>query len=101
MVAQQLQSHLQGHAFEARVYAESPAKGFMPSPGKIASWRVPTGSVAFSHKGDVRVDSGVQQGDQVLPCSALILRQIMTDPAHASCPRQHHSTLGCQGKLRA
>jgi hypothetical protein len=56
---------LQGHAFEARVYAESPTKSFMPSPGTIASWRVPPGSVAFTHAGDVRVDSGVQQGDQV------------------------------------
>ena len=68
---QQLRTRLQGHAFEARVYAESPAKGFMPSPGTIASWRAPPGSVAFSHAGDVRVDSGVQQGDQVLPCSIL------------------------------
>ena len=75
MVAQQLQSRLQGHAFEARVYAESPAKGFMPSPGTIASWRAPAGSVAFSHTGDVRVDSGVQQGDQVLPCSGLLYGQ--------------------------
>ena len=56
---------LQGHAFEARVYAENPTKGFMPSPGTIASWRVPPGSVAFTHAGEVRVDSGVQQGDQV------------------------------------
>ena len=68
MNAQELQSHLQGHSFEARVYAESPARGFMPSPGTIASWRPPPGSVAFSHMGDVRVDSGVRQGDQVLPC---------------------------------
>ena len=78
MVAQCLRSRLQGHAFEARVYAESPAKGFMPSPGTIASWRAPLGSVAFSHMGDVRVDSGVQQGDQVLPCSGAVLRQTMT-----------------------
>jgi biotin carboxylase len=56
---------VQGHAFEARVYAENPAKGFMPSPGTIASWRVPPGSVVFTHAGEVRVDSGVQQGDQV------------------------------------
>ncbi len=48
------------------MYAENPSKGFMPSPGSIASWRIPPGSVAFTHHGDVRVDSGVQQGDQVL-----------------------------------
>ena len=37
----------------------------MPSTGSIASWRVPPGSVAFTHTGNVRIDSGVQQGDQV------------------------------------
>ena len=47
------------------MYAENPSKGFMPSPGSIASWRIPPGAVAFTHHGDVRVDSGVQQGDQV------------------------------------
>ena len=45
------------------------------SPGTIASWRAPAGFVAFSHTGDVRVDSGVQQGDQVLPCSGLLYGQ--------------------------
>ena len=32
---------LKGHAIEARVYAENPAKNFMPSVGRISTWRMP------------------------------------------------------------
>jgi acetyl-CoA carboxylase biotin carboxylase subunit/3-methylcrotonyl-CoA carboxylase alpha subunit len=50
-----------GHAIEARVYAEDPAKGFMPQPGKLERLAWPKG-----HAG-VRIDSGVEQGGEVTP----------------------------------
>ena len=49
----------QGHAIECRVYAENPAKNFMPSPGKLEvfDWsKVEPG---------VRIDSGCRAGDEV------------------------------------
>lgn len=49
-----------GHVLEARIYAEDPAKGFLPSVGRLALWLEPTGP-------GVRVDSGVEQGSEISP----------------------------------
>ncbi len=49
---------LSGHAVEARLYAESPSTGFLPSIGRLESFSLPT---------SVRVDSGVDEGDQISP----------------------------------
>ena len=43
---------LNGHAIEARVYAENPRKNFMPSVGRIKTWRMPESS------NGVRIDAG-------------------------------------------
>ena len=47
-----------GHAIECRVYAEDPDQGFMPSPGRIVTLRVPSGP-------GIRDDGGVAPGFEV------------------------------------
>ncbi|MEQ8480420.1 MAG: acetyl/propionyl/methylcrotonyl-CoA carboxylase subunit alpha [Hoeflea sp.] len=50
---------INGHAVEARIYAEDAEKGFLPAVGRLAHLAFP--------EGDVRVDSGVRSGDEITP----------------------------------
>ncbi|MEF3404192.1 acetyl/propionyl/methylcrotonyl-CoA carboxylase subunit alpha [Agromyces sp. CCNWLW203] len=50
--------HLTGHAIEARLYAESPERGFLPSIGELLVWREPSGA-------GVRVDGGIRSGQEI------------------------------------
>jgi 3-methylcrotonyl-CoA carboxylase alpha subunit len=54
------QVRLDGHAVEARLYAEDPERGFLPSTGRLIALQFPTAS-------GLRVDSGVAAGDEVTP----------------------------------
>jgi 3-methylcrotonyl-CoA carboxylase alpha subunit len=57
----QEQLEIDGHAIEARIYAEDPANGFLPSTGRLLHLAPPAQS---RH---VRVDTGVDQGDEITP----------------------------------
>jgi 3-methylcrotonyl-CoA carboxylase alpha subunit len=54
----QEQLRLKGHAIEARVYAEDPENGFLPSTGPIVGLELPA---------DARVESGIEAGGEVTP----------------------------------
>ena len=48
-----------GHAIEARLYAEDPAAGFQPQTGNVALWR--------PQRAGLRIDHGLAEGDAVTP----------------------------------
>ena len=52
---------LQGHSFEARIYAEDPANDFIPCSGTIEALSTPLNSEF------VRIDTGIAQGDEISP----------------------------------
>jgi 3-methylcrotonyl-CoA carboxylase alpha subunit len=62
---------MKGHAIEARLYAENPAKNFMPSVGNISTWRTP-GEVD-----GLRIDAGYRSGDTVSPYYDAMLAKVI------------------------
>jgi acetyl/propionyl-CoA carboxylase alpha subunit len=48
-----------GHAIEARLYAEDPTNGFLPTTGTLHVWRPPESSSSL------RIDSGVEEGTEI------------------------------------
>jgi 3-methylcrotonyl-CoA carboxylase alpha subunit len=65
------QIRLNGHAIEARVYAENPQKNFMPSVGRIKTWRTPP------EVGGLRIDAGYRGGDAVSPYYDAMLAKVI------------------------
>jgi len=67
-----------GHAIEARVYAEDPAKGFIPKPGPIAE-------LAWGEGENVRIESGVRAGNVVTPYyDPMIAKMVAWGPDRAA-----------------
>jgi 3-methylcrotonyl-CoA carboxylase alpha subunit len=60
-----------GHAVEARVYAENPAKNFMPSVGRIKTWHTPAAVDGL------RIDDGYREGDMVSPHYDAMLAKVI------------------------
>jgi 3-methylcrotonyl-CoA carboxylase alpha subunit len=65
------QIKMNGHAIEARVYAENPNKNFMPSVGKIRTWRFPP------QADGLRIDAGYREGDAVSPYYDAMLAKVI------------------------
>ena len=49
---------IRAHSFEFRINGEDPGRSFLPAPGRITQWRIPTGP-------GVRVDAGFRNGDTI------------------------------------
>ena len=63
---------LTGHAFEARLYAEDPAAGFLPATGRLERLRFGAGA---------RIDTGVTEGDVITPYYDPMISKVITHGA--------------------
>ncbi|MDO8347330.1 MAG: acetyl/propionyl/methylcrotonyl-CoA carboxylase subunit alpha [Rugosibacter sp.] len=73
---------IRGHALEARIYAEDPDKGFLPSTGRLLHLAPPAETL------NVRVDTGVEQGDEITPhYDPMIAKLIVWDESDTN-PRE-------------
>jgi 3-methylcrotonyl-CoA carboxylase alpha subunit len=80
---------LQGWAVEARVYAEDPARNFLPSTGTLVHLRLPPEGP------HVRVDTGVREGDTVTPFyDPMIAKVIVHDRDRTSALRRMAALMG-------
>ena len=77
-----------GHAIEARIYAEDPERGFLPSIGRIAYLAAPSVSEF------VRIDTGVRAGDEITQFyDPMIAKLVVWGEDRASALRRLHGSL--------
>jgi 3-methylcrotonyl-CoA carboxylase alpha subunit len=83
---EQSQVRFDGYAIEARVYAEDPENGFLPSTGRIVAIELPA---------DIRVDSGFATGGEVTPYyDAMIAKLIAHAPMREAALDRLAAALG-------
>jgi 3-methylcrotonyl-CoA carboxylase alpha subunit len=76
---------IRGHAFEARLYAEDPAAGFLPQTGRLTRLRFPEAA---------RVETGVREGDVVSPWyDPMIAKLVAHGPTRAAALGALHDAL--------
>ncbi|TAK31472.1 MAG: ATP-grasp domain-containing protein [Myxococcaceae bacterium] len=75
-----------GHAIEARLYAEDPAKGFIPKPGDVATLNWPA-----EQEGSLRIDAGVRAPGKVTPYYDPMIAKLI---AHAPTRAEAIAKLG-------
>ena len=80
---------IDGHAFEARIYAEDAGKGFLPATGTLTHLR-------FPEAGDgVRIDTGVREGDRITPhYDPMIAKLIIHGPDRRAALARLRTALG-------
>ena len=79
---------VRGHAIECRINAEDASKKFAPAPGRIGSYREPAGPF-------VRVDSGAEEGYEVLPLyDPMIAKLIVWDVDREASTKRMLRALG-------
>ena len=83
---------VRGHAIECRLYAENPAKMFMPSPGMLELFDLP------AEQPGLRIESGYRTGDTVTPFYDPMLAKIITHGSDREAARQ--SMLAALGAAR-
>ena len=69
---------INGHAIEARLYAEDPAKGFLPSTGRLERLDLNQDIEQLWVSGKLRIDTGVEQGDQISPFYDPMIAKVIT-----------------------
>jgi acetyl/propionyl-CoA carboxylase alpha subunit len=62
---------IRGHAIEARIIAEDPSSGFLPSTGVITAWSLPESGES------IRVDSGFEVGSEITPYYDSLLAKLI------------------------
>ena len=84
----QEQLSINGHAIEARLYAEDPAKGFLPSTGRLNVFSLDQSLF------ELRIDTGVETGSEISPFYDPMIAKVI---AHAH--EREYAIMELQGEL--